>query len=61
MLKKQPQDFLISNIQAYSLIWIAGFILYFKSIFFNFSYLDDNALILNNLPFLQNIGNIFNA
>ncbi|MEK7664547.1 MAG: tetratricopeptide repeat protein, partial [Patescibacteria group bacterium] len=34
---------------------------YFKSLFFNFTYLDDNALILDNLPFLQNIGNVFSA
>ncbi|TSC94631.1 MAG: TPR repeat-containing protein [Parcubacteria group bacterium Licking1014_1] len=55
------KKFSISNIQAYYLIWFIGFVLYFKSLFFGFTYLDDNALILDNLPFLQNAGNIFSA
>src|ERR1035437_7214510 len=36
-----------------------GFILYFQAFFFNFSYLDDNVLILGNQSFLSNINNIF--
>lgn len=45
----------------YILISAIGFLLYFKSLFFDFTYLDDNALILNNLPFLQNFSNVFHA
>lgn len=59
--KVSPQELEFTNTKAYSLIFILGGILYFKSLFFGFSYLDDNALILNNLSFLQNIGNIFTA
>lgn len=59
--ENKPQNFSISNTQAYLLIWTIGFALYFKSIFFGFTYLDDNVLILDNLPFLQNIFNIFSA
>jgi hypothetical protein len=40
--------------------WIAflGFALYAKTIFFDFTYLDDNVLILDNINFLSNLGNI---
>jgi len=38
-----------------------GFILYFQAFFFNFSYLDDNNLILGNQYFLSNFANIFKA
>ncbi|MBI2054447.1 MAG: tetratricopeptide repeat protein [Candidatus Staskawiczbacteria bacterium] len=55
------QEFPISKIQAHFLIWLIGFVLYFKSIFFGFTYLDDNALILDNIDFLSNIGNIFSV
>ena len=55
------QKFLSSNSAVYLLIWVAGFALYFKSLFFGFSYLDDNVLVLNNLSFLQNILNVFPA
>ena len=44
-------------------IWISlfGFITYARSLFFGFTYLDDNVLILDNLFFLKDIGNIFRA
>ena len=38
-----------------------GFILYFQAFFFNFSYLDDNVLILGNQYFLSNLTNIFQS
>lgn len=38
-----------------------GFLLYLKSIFFDFTYLDDNNLILENQYFLSNIANIYNS
>jgi len=44
---------------VYVIICAVGAILYFKSLAFGFSYLDDNVLILNNIPFLENLGNIF--
>lgn len=43
------------------MIWLIGFVLYFKSIFFNFTYLDDNVLILDNIAFLRDTANIFSA
>ncbi len=51
----------IKNSQAYPIILTIGLLLYFKSLFFDFTYLDDNTLILNNLPFLQKAGNFFTA
>ena len=38
---------------------IFGFFLYLPSLFFEFSYFDDNALILDKLFFLKNISNFF--
>jgi len=46
---------------GYISIWLIGALLYFKSLFFDFTYLDDNVLVLNNLTFLQNLGNFFKA
>jgi Flp pilus assembly protein TadD len=42
-------------------LWIAfiGALVYIQALFFGFTYLDDNVLILDNLFFLGNIGNIF--
>jgi len=54
-------DAIKKNYSAAAIICIVGLLLYGKSFFFGFTYLDDNALILNNLPFLENIGNIFGA
>lgn len=51
--------YFFSQPAAYALIWATGLLLYCKSLFFNYTYLDDNALILNSLPFLQNAGNLF--
>jgi len=38
-----------------------SFILYFQAFFFDFSYLDDNVLILDNQFFLNNLANIFQS
>lgn len=38
-----------------------GFILYFQTFFFDFSYLDDNVLILGNAHFLSSFSNIIQA
>lgn len=45
----------------YALISIVGFILYARSLFFDFTYFDDNVLVLDNLPFLQDLRNILTA
>ncbi len=41
------------------ILFLVPFILFFPSLFFNFSYFDDNVLILENLDFLTNLRNIF--
>jgi len=45
----------------FMVIAILGFILYFQAFFFDFSYLDDNVLILGNAHFLSNFSNILQA
>jgi len=45
----------------YFLIFLIGVILYLPSLFFGFSFFDDNVLILDNLYFLKNLGNFFKA
>ncbi|MFH1178339.1 MAG: tetratricopeptide repeat protein [bacterium] len=50
-----------SSYSPYVILCVVGVLLYFKSFFFGFSYLDDNQLILNNLSYLEDIGNVFNA
>lgn len=41
-------------------LWIVtlGVLVYFRSLFFDFTYLDDNVLILDNLFFIKDLGNI---
>ena len=43
------------------LIISLGFLIYCQTLFFKFTYLDDNVLILDNYYFLKNITNIFKA
>lgn len=50
-----------SNFRIYAALCITGLLLYAQTFFFGFTYLDDNVLILNNIPFLSDLGNIFNA
>jgi len=45
----------------YVLIAAAVLLVYFRSLFFGFTYLDDDALILNNMSFLGSPGNVFAA
>lgn len=45
----------------YFLIFFLGFTFYLPSLFFDFSYFDDNVLVLDNLYFLKNLGNFFKA
>lgn len=45
----------------YAVIAIVGFSLYAKTLFFGFTYLDDNVLILDNHHFLSRLSNLFEA
>jgi len=45
--------------KSYYWIFSAGIIVYFQSLFFGFTYFDDNVLVLENLFFLKDISNIF--
>ena len=47
--------------RPYAWIVLVGFLLYFKAIFFGYTYLDDNNLILENIYFLHDISNIIAA
>jgi tetratricopeptide (TPR) repeat protein len=47
--------------RAYLLIVAVGFALYILSLTYGFTYLDDNVLILTNLFYLKDLGNIINA
>jgi tetratricopeptide (TPR) repeat protein len=44
--------------RPYLIIFIIGFLLYGQTLLFRFSYLDDNILVLQNAPILENVGNI---
>lgn len=50
---------LIEGKRVYFWLALAGAATYIRTLFFGFSYFDDNVLILNNLFFLKNLGNIF--
>ena len=58
-MEKESSQNLFRN--PYFLIILLGFLVYLPSLFFNFTYLDDNVLILGNYHFLRNISNIFEA
>lgn len=45
----------------FAIILSLGFVIYFQTFFFGFSYLDDNNLILDNRYFLSNLGNFFKS
>ncbi len=45
----------------YFFIALLGFLIYFPTLFFNFTYFDDHVLILNNRFFLNNLSNILPA
>jgi hypothetical protein len=51
----------IGDMYVYGAICVLGFAIYLRSIFFGFTYFDDNVLILNNLEFLQDARNILTA
>ncbi len=47
--------------RPYVLILTLGFFTYAQSLFFNFTYLDDNSLILDNFGFISHLSNFFQA
>src|SRR3989339_2044527 len=51
----------LDNLKPFFWIMVIGFLLYLSTLFFNFSYLDDNNLILDNQYFLSNPANIFQS
>lgn len=44
--------------RVYFIFFVLGFLLYGRTLFFDFTYLDDNTLILENYPIISNIANI---
>ncbi len=44
--------------RPYFILFVLGFLLYGQSLFFSFSYFDDQSLILNNAPILSSIKNV---
>lgn len=61
ILQKGEAYLLESHFRIYAALCITGLLLYFQTFFFGFTYLDDNVLVLNNLAFLSDFGNLFNA
>lgn len=44
--------------RVYFFIFVLGLLLYSRTLFFDFSYLDDNTLIIDNYPIISNVKNI---
>jgi len=62
-VQPKPQNPPTEKMNFSPLKWILFlvFLLYLPTLFFDFTYFDDNTLILNNITFLRNLGNIFAA
>ena len=58
--KTWPEKVFLEAWRPYAWMVVAGFLLYFRSVFFNFVYFDDNSLIIDNFFFLKDIANITN-
>jgi len=54
-------NFYLKGRRPFFLIILLGFLIYFPTLFFNFTYLDDNTLILDNQFFLSDLSNIGEA
>jgi len=59
MLPEKCKNIFLSSWFSYLLIIFLGSLIYFKSLFFDFTYLDDNVWILDYQWFLKNIHNCF--
>ena len=60
--KKIKTDNWLDSWRPYLIIFFLGFLLYSKTLFFNFTYFDDNALLIDNAPTIsqiKNVGNLF--
>ena len=55
-----PGDAFLNSYKPFIIIFVAGFLLYYKTFFFNFTYLDDNALILDKFDFISSASNMIN-
>jgi len=53
------ENIFLKGVRPYLWIFIIGFIIYSQTLFFDFTYLDDNVLILDNFYFLSNLTNVF--
>ncbi len=56
---KRPKNVFLKTWRPYILIAVIGFLLYFKTLFFDFTFLDDNTLILDHYHILRNLSNVF--
>jgi len=59
--KETVENAFLKNWQIYCCIALAGFLVYAKTVFFDFTYFDDNTLILDNAHFLGKLSNILEA
>ena len=54
-----PENSFLNSYKPFVLIFIIGSLLYYKTLFFGFTYLDDNALILDKFDYISKVSNIF--
>lgn len=47
-----------SDVRVYTMLCVVGVLLYAKTFLFGYTYLDDHVLVLNNVPFLSDLGNL---
>lgn len=57
-MQEKLERIFLKGARPYLWICLLGLIIYGKSIFYGFNFLDDNTLILDNLLFLRNITNL---
>jgi protein O-mannosyl-transferase len=55
------EDVFLKNWQIYACIALAGLLVYAKTLFFAFTYFDDNTLILDNAHFLSQLSSVLAA
>lgn len=61
MSKNRLEQFFLEGRRPYLWIVAAGSLLYFKALFYGYTFLDDNILILQNYNFLRDMSNISQA
>jgi len=55
------EDIVKNNKKSLIVISLIGLTLYFKSLFFGFTYFDDNVLVMENFFFLKDLSNFFKS